>query len=1140
MRHNDFGSDDDAEDMKHSDVEHQGGPVEEDQPLFQSSLRADQSYPGKRSVKWWPFEHMTAALLCIWLKAHPEISRSCLQGVIDILNTPGVALPEQRIKQNAQNFERRCNLAIPGVLTHKVNVTLTRTKAHDKNVQVDEEKKRGRPKEAVVSQITIPCVDLRDYVIRMLSDPSSSIEQGPKALGPDGKVHSFAQSPFAQQPLKYSRLLSFVHKRVEYLVGDYVLITPLGRQHDEVIFRIDELFYKQLGLGDPDYWSNKNAPQEKNGGRIPPLIMRGVVFKRGYKSYEPKELLALKGVVEYAAARVLQRTHVFVAIRALPTDFTVWYCQKQESDDGGPPVQYKPPSVQFTYLAWQRGDQFAWLDLFEDGCTDVNRSFTGVYGRLANTVGQGRIFLIMLLPHGVNKFQAYATVRSDLIALGQTLRYSDGQGLVSYVQGAVAHIVGDSVGQDDWCRHKGSGGSCNCSKCWMLSPNFTKVTEVSDHRNQRRTAQTDVIGLMVRDELKNTRKTSAKAREQQYGQRDELRRLDGVECDDVMQTLRDHEHLLRYGVAKLSTKIIIKGLSPTDRKILDVRLRNFPWPRGMLRADNGLQREVGKGLTMDKFVSLVYAFQTILAGLVNDKMLEFIVTIMRSRPHHMRITPAHRHSPSTTPHTHMHMGLRLEVVLCAGGLSPATLADADALAVFLIEHGVAVLGEKWLRHNTHSLLELVRSSLLATMDAGRGGSGRFESFHTWGKRGGTGLPTVKAEKYAFHLWVGRDALVLAMRGCAWGPTAQFRLGPGFFKLIDHHEGKGHLSHPVIRRLMGGESVLKVAGTEVPAGVSDVRVLDGNGWQPANPRELDAKRSVRRPRTPPLNLTELGALRDAVTVWNSSLPAIDAAAHVGIEGAEHMQQCEHHGEHDRHGNFRHPCCRAASLQRKDTPIMHLKSGLKCALPSGKVETVKCGDDVELQYEAGSTDYGTVERIIAVVVGGRCLVWVFVLWYYKRMQSGNFRDGPRVQDDKLRNTKLVTRRNAEKGDVFAPVPVRTLLERVHMQHRCTVLSTADRKTVWHAKDSKTNRMDEKKACAVRRTCTAHADHACKAPACEAQFTNWVRRMCHSTCNTAANPDIYEVFTQSEGFRPRREETAADDDDDGDFGDDGEYPY
>jgi hypothetical protein len=88
MRHNDFGSDDDVEDMKHSDVEHQGGPVEEDQPLFQSSLRADQSYPGKRSVKWWPFEHMTAALLCIWLKTHPEISRGCLQGVIDILNTP--------------------------------------------------------------------------------------------------------------------------------------------------------------------------------------------------------------------------------------------------------------------------------------------------------------------------------------------------------------------------------------------------------------------------------------------------------------------------------------------------------------------------------------------------------------------------------------------------------------------------------------------------------------------------------------------------------------------------------------------------------------------------------------------------------------------------------------------------------------------------------------------------------------------------------------------------------------------------------------------------------------------------------------------------------------------------------------------
>ena len=54
------------------------------------------------------------------------------------------------------------------------------------------------------------------------------------------KVYEFKSSPFVRYHLKCSRNISFVHKKKEYIVGDFV-----ETKDDESIYRIASLFYEK-------------------------------------------------------------------------------------------------------------------------------------------------------------------------------------------------------------------------------------------------------------------------------------------------------------------------------------------------------------------------------------------------------------------------------------------------------------------------------------------------------------------------------------------------------------------------------------------------------------------------------------------------------------------------------------------------------------------------------------------------------------------------------------------------------------------------------------------------------------------------------------------------------------------------------
>jgi hypothetical protein len=390
------------------------------------------------------------------------------------------------------------------------------------------------------------------------------------------------------------------------------------------------------------------------------------------------------------------------------------------------------------------------------------------------------------------------------------------------------------------------------------------------------------------------------------------------------------------------------------------------------------------------------------------------------------------------------------------------------------------------------------------MDANRGATGDFEKFHLWGKRGGRGLPTIKAEKFAFTRWVARDAFQLALRGVEWGPNAEYKLGRGYFTLRDHRPGKQHLSHPTIRRLLEGESVVRQeAAPQLQDPVVTVETKDGGGWEPAGRHQLVLrKQDLSQQNQQVLNVDEQDDLVRAAEAY-----------HVNYDA----------------GRARY---------------VDLTSGVVHAHHGGKVEHVRAGDDAQVLWK-GKTEYATIERIIAVIDGANCSIWLFVLWYTKNGVGG--RGGAGVQKDRIRDTTIVKRQIVGDDWVFMPVPVKMLVERVHVLHHCADMITDedDRKMVWDATEVKDNRKHKGK-CAVRRVCKRHGVHTCADPACVEQFLLWSRVMCHATPAIPRNleqvhPSTYEIFTKRHGYHPRRPrigDDAIDADDDEDDEDDDAY--
>jgi hypothetical protein len=453
------------------------------------------------------------------------------------------------------------------------------------------------------------------------------------------------------------------------------------------------------------------------------------------------------------------------------------------------------------------------------------------------------------------------------------------------------------------------------------------------------------------------------------------------------------------------------------------------------------------------------------------------------------------HGATTNPHTYIHthpyIYIRLEVIL-GRGLTKETLAEADRLVVILITTGEEVVGPKWVRHNTHSLLELVRSSLVATMNANRGATGEFEKFHEWGKRGGRGLPTVKAENFALSSWVAKDAFVSALHGCEWGPKAEFCLGTGFFTLRDWRSGKEHLSHPVIRALMDGESVLR-SSTVQDNGLETVKATNGGGWEVAGQHQLvQRQRELDNKNDEVLTVAEREAMVASAKKW----------------GKETDVDCD----------------------AKSIRCVELKSGvIQTVANTGRIEIVRPGDDVELLYK-GSKEHCTVERIIALVDGSRCTIWLFVLWFYNIGIGGSRKLGEkaRTKQDPFTRAGIVNRELPGSNDNFMPIPVRMLVQRVHVQHHCQVIEEAkSRKHIWNAADVRANSKHPKK-CAVRRTCVTHMDHKCKSLACVADFQQWVSMLCHHESYRDGSKVKFAIFSEEQGFRPRRHREGGHEDD------------
>lgn len=161
----------------------------------------------------------------------------------------------------------------------------------------------------------------------------------------------------------------------------------------------------------------------------------------------------------------------------------------------------------------------------------------------------------------------------------------------------------------------------------------TKLS-VNDHFMIRRKEQTDIAVKQQNDEIRernlDPNSTAAKGISRHYGTYTTRCLFENVDVDPHTQSWNDISHNFFYGVTKLAIKEILTGLKPRQRMDFQIRLRDFPWPKGTNPPVVEVTAEfTGGGLTMDMFRCVGYAASHVLDGLASLKELQFLSLVSK-------------------------------------------------------------------------------------------------------------------------------------------------------------------------------------------------------------------------------------------------------------------------------------------------------------------------------------------------------------------------------------------------------------------------------------------------------------------------------------------------------------------------------
>ena len=198
-----------------------------------------------------------------------------MNAILHMIKRPGFII--DNLPRSVDQFRGRMRKYMPCIEPELVKVTCTRRRA--RNVEEGGEERVTKTKRTVKYT----------SVLRIISDvmrtPNlrAQLRWGIDDVG-DGGVSEFNQTPFVKHCFKWSRLMSFFHKKHEFHVGDFVrgptqadvwepALSSLSTLGDGSIIRIDSLVYQFANR-------RQDLREEVGYAYVPILVFDGTVIKQ--------------------------------------------------------------------------------------------------------------------------------------------------------------------------------------------------------------------------------------------------------------------------------------------------------------------------------------------------------------------------------------------------------------------------------------------------------------------------------------------------------------------------------------------------------------------------------------------------------------------------------------------------------------------------------------------------------------------------------------------------------------------------------------------------------------------------------------------------------------------------------------------
>lgn len=528
------------------------------------------------------------------------------------------------------------------------------------------------------SRQQIPVLSILDQIAIQLADP----------LRPDfyldastssPVIAQFCQSEFAANPVLFSHLSSFQCKSEKFAIGDVVELQS-GR-----VVRIESLHYDNEGalvVTSSCFWAASDIDLASVDSFDPDLGD----LDRGELIHVPSEL------TECLSSQV--RRHLAIHDGSnpdIPSESSK-LCRSQllfwkRGPDGGF-VECSPDTSEVVELAkfmhcnvlFSRGIRVAgektlWIKVYIDSLevqTSRPASMTAIYCSLLGMDARHQrlrenILVYAYAPHGAVLQEMIEPLLAELQLTSQGALpagfYDVRRDEVMPAAVCLALCVADIPQACAIARHSGATTTGLCRSCWKRKASHAAGAEtesqladfstpLSDASLRRRSAQMKSLAadLITRRRSDEVSKTAFEKERKALGLRlkdivstedcsGPVREFDffGAGFDSCMQCPYDPDHCLEYGVSHALLRQIHGAMTESAVAELDVRVRDFPFPRGFSTATFSFSNLISSRTSMMMVQKLTLVACFVLDGLCPMRHIQILAGLVRFKSQLLRL-----------------------------------------------------------------------------------------------------------------------------------------------------------------------------------------------------------------------------------------------------------------------------------------------------------------------------------------------------------------------------------------------------------------------------------------------------------------------------------------------------------------------